>query len=472
MNKLKKSLILSFMQKYSELLIGFAASVILARLLMPEEVGLYSIVATIIVVAHMVRDFGVSSYIIQEDELDDQKLMAAFFVTCFWSYSIALILYINAVNISHFFEREEIVSILNLAIINFLIIPFGSVSLSLLRKEMNFLALLKVNVGSALFGAVVSVSMAYNNFSYMSLVWGSIATTAMTVLLSSFYRRRVKLVTPSFEKIKIVFKFGSKSSYIHILFMMVSQLPEILIGKFFGMTSVGLYSRANGLVKLFHMGVMQGIIPVLLPHLVNRMKVTGDIKPEYLKSIGYICTFSWPFFIFLALMSENIIEILYGARWTPAAPMVTWLAISAAIVSIYSVNPHVFVASKTIDLDVKNQSISQTFSLVVMITASFYGLEMLLFSIVISRVFTMIVSVYFLSRAISVRYMEVCNALFKPLCVSLICFVALYTLSISNMILESSMFIGTLICGIAFVVTWLASLYLVKSDMLDLIIKK
>ncbi|BBB28760.1 oligosaccharide flippase family protein [Neptunomonas japonica] len=467
MSTFKKSLILSFVQKYSELLIGFIASIILARLLMPEEVGLYSIVATIIVVAHMIRDFGVSSYIVQEDDLDDQKLISAFLVTCFWSYSIALILYTNSTNIAVFFNRNEIVSILNHVIINFLIIPFGSVSLSLLRKEMNFSALLKVNLISALFGAIVSVGMAFSGYSYMSLVWGSIATTAMTVLLSSFFRREISIVVPSLASIKNVFIFGSKSSYIHILFVSVAQLPEILIGKFFGMANVGLYSRANGLVKLFHMGVMQGIIPVLLPHLVNRMKEKGDVKAEYFKSIDFICTISWPFFIFLALMSEEIIETLYGVSWVSAAPLVIWLSLSAAVGSVYSINTHFFVAVKSIDLDVRNQSVSQIFSIIVMVVASFYGLYPLLFSIVISKIFSLLVSVYYLCKAINFQYSDILKNLRKAGVVSLTCFVFLYYVKSIAFLDSSNLFIQLSIIGALFSIVWIASLIIVKSEIIN-----
>lgn len=471
MNNLKKSLVLSFAQKYSELLIGFCASVILARLLIPEEVGLYSIVATIIVIAHMIRDFGVSSYIVQEDDLTDEKLISAFLVTFTWSYTIALLLFLNAQNIADFFEREEINIIINHVLFNFLIIPFGSVSLSLLRKDMNFSALFKVNVTSALVGAIVSVSLAFNGFSFMSLVWGSIATTFTTVCLSSFFRKKIKLVFPSSNNIKNVFMFGSKSSYIYILFMSVSQLPEIIIGKFFGMVNVGLYSRANGLVMLFHMGVMQGIVPVLLPHLVNEMKKKGDIKQEYLKCVNYICIVAWPFFIFLALMSEKIISFLYGANWVLAAPLVTWLALAGAIVSVYSINTHVFVATKNINSDVKNQSISQALSFIIIIAASFFSLQILLMSIVLARLVSLIVSTYYLCSATNMVAYDIFSTLVKPFAVTVISFISIYYISRLEYLNSVSDFFALLISGTLFVLVWLISLKFVKSDIIDAVMK-
>lgn len=472
MSKLKNSLILSFIQKYSELLIGVVASIILARLLTPEEVGLYSIVATIIVVAHMIRDFGVASYIVQEDDLNDEKLMSAFFVTFFWSYSMALLLYLNSTNIALFFNRGEIVSIINHIVINFLIIPFGSVSLGLLRKEMNFSALLKINVTSVLFGAVISVGLAFKGHSYMSLVWGSIATVAMTVILSNFFRRRVALVIPSVANIKHIFIFGSKSSFIHILSVSVGQLPEILVGKFFGMANVGLYSRANGLVKLFEMGVMQAAHPVLLPHLVNQMKEKGEIKDEYLKSISFICTIAWPFFIFLALMSEQIIETLYGINWVSAAPLVMWLALAAAVKSVYSINTPVFLAVKSIDLDVRAQSIAQVFSVLVMVTSSFYGLYPLLISMVFSSIFSLFVSMYFICKAANLEYLDIVRSLRKSSMVAIICFLFLYFIKYSNFLESANAFIELLIFGVSFSIVWMVSLVVFKSELLSLFINK
>jgi O-antigen/teichoic acid export membrane protein len=467
-SKLKVSLILSFSQKYSELVIGFVASIILARLLMPEEVGIYSVVASITVLAHMVRDFGVSTYIIQEEKLTDEKLISAFLVTLFWSYSISILLFSLSTSISDFFGRSEVEKVVEVISINFLLIPFGSISLSLLRRSMDFLSLFKVNVASALVAAITTVLLAFYGFSYMSLVWGSVVGTGSTVLLSTFYRQKIKLVFPNFSDLLIVFKFGSKSSYINILFMSVSQLPEILIGRLYGMASVGLFSRASGLVKIFHMGIMQGILPVFLPHFVSKFRESQDIKSDYLLFLGCICTVAWPFFAFISMMSKEIIEVLYGANWVEAASFVVWLAISASIINVYSINTHIFVALKKIDVDVKNQSISQILSAIILLISCYFGLEGIMFAIILGRVVTLCISTYYLSSVSVISVLDILYSLTKPFLVVILSVILLNFFIETNFYSKVDVVYKLILSSFVFSISWFVCLVIFRSELIGL----
>lgn len=468
MDSVKKSLLFSFSQKYSEILIGFISTLILARLLTPEEVGIYSVIATLTVIAHMVRDFGVSNYIVQERALTDEKIISAFLVTFFWSYSIGLTFLGFSTFISDFFNRPELISVVLVSSLGFAFIPFGSVSLNLLRKDMQFKKLFFINVSSVIVSSMFSISLAYVGFSYMSLAWGSLSGIVTIVILSSFFRRKVKLETPRFSVISEVFSFGSKSSYVAIISKLVTQLPEILIAKLYGMTSVGLYSRANGLINMFNMGFLQGVFPVLLPHLVNKLKAGGDIRKDFLTTIEVIATLAWPFFLFLSFFSTEIIGFLFGDQWVGASAILSYLCIAAAAASIYSFNSQVLISKGLINLDVKTQTVSQASSAILLIAFSFYGLDYILIALIISRFFTLFLSFFYCLRALDVKFYVFLSSLIKPALVTILCtvYLTVFEASFDESLAEFSYLI---VGSTAYTLIWLLSIAMCRSTLFSII---
>jgi len=466
MTNVKKSLVLSFVSKYAQLGIAFISSIIIARLLTPEEVGLFSMVAGVVVIAHMLRDFGVSSYIVKEKNFDDEKCSAAFFVTAGLSWSAGIILFVCAPFLMEFFHRQEVLGIARLISLNFFIIPFGSISLGLLRKKMNFHALLIINVSSSFINALTTIVLAYNEYSYMSLVWASIAGTIVTVVLGTYYREKISFVIPSFSVTKKVFSFGGQVSLAKILNSTIEALPDILVGKYIGVSTVGLMSRAKGLTRLFHQGVTQAVLPVLLPDLVNKRNTgAGEAQKRYLEALSYMCSLGWPFFILLTFISDSLILILFGENWIKASEFVIWFSAIAAIKLMFNLSDDLMVAlDKTSEL-LKSRLIINIISLIVLVASIQYGLTKFLIALVGVQFVGMSISLFFLVKYchISIKYLLISLAL--PFTLALILLVALF---ITNYFVEAwqlNPFFDIVFNSLIVFVIWIGTVFLTNTKL-------
>lgn len=426
MASFRGALIISFAQKYSELLITLIANIIVARLLTPEEIGIFSVTSAITVIAHMFRDLGVSQYLVKEKDLGKEKLSAAFTVTLFSSYLIGAVLFVSRELISSFFERPELVEVVSILALNFFLIPFGSVALGILRRNMCFSALYKINVSSSFANASCSVILALQGYSYMSLAYASLIGICCTVLLATIYRPRDSFVFLGFKGISDVLRFGTLNSYAMILNQFVYHLPEILIGKFFGMTSVGLYSKGQGVNRLFHTGVMQAILPVVLPHFSGTIKQGKNISADYLNLLSSINCISMPFFVYLILEGEDIIQLLFGEQWIAAVTFLSFIAFAQIINKMYALTYDTFVALGRIDLYAKNQSVIQIFAIGLYVISSLQSLDALLLSLVIVEVFACLITYRALITVLSISYGDVLANLLKPALIALIIFLLLY----------------------------------------------
>jgi len=439
---------------------------ILARLLTPEEVGIYSIVAGIVVVAHMLRDFGVSSYIIKEDNFNDEKICAAFFVTAALSWLAALIIFSSANYWASFFGREEVILIVRVLSINFLIIPFGSVSLSLLRKSMEFKALLIVNVSASLVNVVVAIAMAYLDYSYMSLVWSSVAGTVTTVLLGSHYRQKVKIVVPALRNIRSIISFGGQVSVTRMMDSTIGELPGILVGKFIGVDTVGLISRAKGLTRLFHIGVTQAIVPVLLPDLVNKKSSDKDeAQTRYLDAVSYMCSVGWPFFIFLVFTNKSLIIFLFGDNWAPAGEFVVWFSIIAAINITSSLAIELFIALDKAKVLFRYRLIINVVAFIIMLVTINYGINIFLMGLVAANLFSLVVSQLYLARYCSVSLVTWLIAMRFPAIMSIIIISVLLLMKYLLLFWQIGHFLTITFYGLITALSWFTILFSSKSKL-------
>jgi O-antigen/teichoic acid export membrane protein len=469
MESLKSSLIYSFAQKYGEILVAFVSTLILARLLTPEEVGVYSLIATLVAISHMVRDFGISNYIVQEQKLTDEKIMTSFLVTLCISYSIGLLFFIFKGPIAHFFGHDGLADVLSIVCVGFFLIPFGSVSLNLLRKDMQFKKLFWVNLSSVVFNSVCSIVLAYQGWGSLSLAIGGVVGILTTVIMSSWFRRKVRLVWPRGAVFRYVLGFGMKSSYVSFLNMFIMQFPEMIIGKISSMEMVGLYSRANGLSKLFNMGVLQGLYPVLLPHLVRKLSDGHDIRQDYLRVVEVVACLAFPFYIFLFIYSETIIHILYGDQWIKAAELVSYIAISAGVLTVSSLNVQVLLAMGKIDTNVKMQTVIQIITLGLLIGAAFWSVEAVLIALVIGSFVNFFISFGVVAKHLEYRISQLFTCFSGALLVAILLLAECWGVSLLGWEQDPSLiqFIGL---GVLYCSLWFAGAVLISKSVKEMLV--
>jgi len=121
---IRRSLAYSFAERYASLAVQFISTILIARLLSPQDIGIYSVGAGVIAIAHTFRDFGVSTYLIQESELTQERQRAAFTVTLTVAWLLSLVVFISAETISSFYGDEGVCDVLVVLAVNFLQLPW------------------------------------------------------------------------------------------------------------------------------------------------------------------------------------------------------------------------------------------------------------------------------------------------------------------------------------------------------------
>ena len=332
MASFRVSLAYSYLSKYLTLVIYFVTTIILARLLTPADIGIYTVASVFVGLGHLLREFGINNYIVQEKDLTTDKIRAAFTLNLLFGWSIALILYFTRTPIGSFYESEAVREVIGLLCINFLLVPIGAITFAYIRREMRFHHTLIIQVASALASSATGIIAALWGEGYRSLVWSAIAGTATSVIFTLLFRPSGVMLLPGLREIPHVFAFCRYAGSSEILIHAGQTAPDWILGKVLNMGAVGLYSRAVGTVNIFSRAFTEGLAGVILPHFSKQHRDGKIDRDQYLFLVACITAVAWPFFATLAVLSEPVIRILFGVKWLESVPVLRILCLHALLV--------------------------------------------------------------------------------------------------------------------------------------------
>ncbi|WP_275098472.1 lipopolysaccharide biosynthesis protein [Sedimenticola hydrogenitrophicus] len=375
MTSIRNSLAVSFLDKYSSLVLQTLSTLILARLLTPEEIGIYSLGAVIIGFAQMLRDFGVSNYLVQEKDLTRERIRTAFGVTLLIAWSAATLLLIFSDSLATLYDKPEVSTVIWILTISLFFIPINSTVLGLLRRNLDFKTIFHINISSAISHAVTGVFLAYNDFGFASLAWASVASAATTLLVGLLKRPDDSEFIPSLKEFKRIFSFGAYASSSSLLSEAGLSAPDLTISHNLGFSFLGYYSRAVGLVSIFNYTVSAAINPVILPAFSNSLRENRPIKQPYLMAVSYMSVVSWTFFGFLTLLALPVTRVLYGDQWDDAVLAAQILCFAFMIQSVISFAGPGLMSLGMIKYTFFIQLIVQTPRVILTVIASFYSIE-------------------------------------------------------------------------------------------------
>jgi len=349
MTTVRRSLAYSVADSYLSVVMQLAATVIIARLLTPAEIGVFAVAAVFAALASTFRDFGVAEYLIQELSLTDDKIRSALTANIVVSWAMGLLLFVGSHAVAGFYRHPGIAEVMQVQSINFLLIPFGAVTMAYFRRQMDFRPIFLAGLAANSTQLGVAVALALAGFGYMSLAWASLAGTAMTVLVSVLLRPAGFPRWPGLAEIRSVVRFGKHATGIYLFGQAGKSAPEIIIGRALDMPSVAYFSRAYALIEIFHRTVLKAIMPVCMPYFARSNREQGNIVSGYLTAMAYLTAIGWSFFLFLGIVAYGAVRLIYGDQWLSSVPLAQILCAAALIEIIHVLATEAIIAVGRVD---------------------------------------------------------------------------------------------------------------------------
>lgn len=399
----RRSLLITLSQSYVALGLQFITSIIIARLLTPEELGVFSVAMVLVAIVNTLRDFGVVEYVVQEKALSETRLRAAGMLTFITAWGMAALVLLVSGPVAEFYRQPDVALLLNILSLNFFLLPFGSVISAHMRRQLDFTRIALIRTTVALVHAGVSIGLAYIGFGYFALAWSVAIASLTNVVLLQISRPKGFPFLPGFKEFRHVLSFGSFSSLSQVLKDMDKGGPDLVLGRLMGMESVAFFGRATGLIDLFNRLIMQAVDTVVLPLLSARARNNEDLTQPFLTSVTYLTGIAWPFYLFVGMTAEPLIRVLYGDQWDAAIPIVQLLCIGEALIVPFYLQHQVSVSQGLVRREVLRNGLIMAVRLLPLLLLPSYGLEAVVTGYACAYMFVAVISYFFLRTICDAR---------------------------------------------------------------------
>jgi PST family polysaccharide transporter len=344
--------------------IQFGTVMILSRLLPPQAFGLLAMIAALTEILEQIKDFGLSAATIQKTDITHEQVTALFWINSVAGVAAAFTLFTGAPLLAQFYGQPELTNITRWLALAFIISGATTQHWALLRRQMRFSTIARIDVGSELLGMTTAVVAALAGAGFWALVAQRLVYTG-AVMLATWSTSRWRPGWPRrCSGIKSLLVFGGSVTGNGILNIIGRNIDQVLIGWYWGALPLGLYERGYRLLMSPTNTVMVPLYSVGMPALSRLHDDPERYRRAYLSLSEKLAMLTVPAAALMVVTADWIVVLLLGAQWHDAAPIVAWLGVAAALLPVAVSTGLLFVTQDRAPELFKVGTISSTVSIV------------------------------------------------------------------------------------------------------------
>lgn len=353
--------------------VQFLVSIILARLLSPEEYGVVGVILIFVTIANVLVQNGFSTALIQKRKVDDTDFSSVFFFNMAASAVIYLVLFLAAPGIASFYSNQEMTALVRvLAVVLF---PGGVISIqnAYVSRNMEFKGLFISSFAASMISGAISIFLAYRGLGVWALVWQQIAYYFFYMLIlfmSISWKPRLMF---SVLRIKTMFAFGWKLLCASLLDTVYNNIYGLVIGRIYNESMLGNYNRGEQFPKLIVSNLGAAIQSVMLPVLSASQDEPERVKSMLRKAITVSSYLVLPMMAGLIAVARPMVLLLLGEKWLPCVPFLQIMCVAYSFWPIHIANLQALNAMGRSDIFLKLEVVKKIVGLAVLMVGIRYN---------------------------------------------------------------------------------------------------
>ena len=312
-------------------LIRFCSTMLLARLLRPEDFGLIAMILVLSESVAMFKDMGLSVVTIQREKITHQQVSTLFWINLLLSSVLALFLLASAPLVAMFYGRPELTAVTAVLCASFIMGGLGIQHTALLRRHMRFGALAGIEVSAEIIAFGVTIALVWLGWGYWALVARSIIRALSRFILSFYFCPWVPGPIKKGAGVRGMLAFGGHITGFGFANYFARNLDRVLIGRFIGADPLGLYAKAYGLFLMPVSQIRGPMMQVALPALSSIRADPARYRRYYRLFVELLASLTIPVTLYLIVEADFVVGALLGPQWLRAVPVFRILSIVGLI---------------------------------------------------------------------------------------------------------------------------------------------
>ncbi len=341
----RRALNWSFTLLPARYLLAMVSTAVLARLLSPADYGLLAMVATITVMAQAIADLGLSWATVQRERLDRNQLDVLFVINCSFGLLLTLVCCCSAPYVAAFYHHPELTKIIDAVSGTLFLSAVAVQPTALLVRQIKVRELGLMTLCSLLISAFVTIVLAWLGLGYWSLVVQLILQQLITTVVVFPLSGYCPSIPLHMRNISTLLTFGGYSAAYGLVNYFARNFDNVLIGKFWGATALGFYSRAYFLMNLPGMLVISVFSGVLIPAMISLRSDPARMQSAYLRALRLITLVGCSIAVGLAATASELVDFVYGPKWHDVVAILLWLSAASILQPIQNTSQWLYIVA-------------------------------------------------------------------------------------------------------------------------------
>lgn len=419
----RKGVLSNFLWRFAERcgaqLVTFIVSIVLARLLTPDDYGTIALVTVFTTIMQVFVDSGLGTALIQKKDADDLDFSSVFY----FNFAVCIVLYLmmffSAPLIASFYSLPELTPVVRVISLTIVISGVKGVQQSYVSRNMLFKRFFYATLGGTIFSAFLGIAMAYLGFGVWAIVAQQLSNTAIdTLILWITVKWRPKWIF-SWERLKGLLGFGWKMLCSALLDTIYNNIRSLLIGKVYSSADLAYYNEGKKFPNLIVTNINSSINSVLLPAMSREQDDKDRVKNMTRRSIMVSCYIMAPLMIGLACCASNIVVVVLTEKWLPCVFYLQIFCITYMFYPIHTANLNAIKAMGRSDLFLKLEIWKKVIGLILLLATLFISVKAMAYSLLISTLTSMIINSWPNKKLLDYSFLEQMKDILPPICLAI-----------------------------------------------------
>lgn len=395
-----------FAERCGAQLVTFIVSIILARILAPEDYGTIALVTVFTTILQVFVDSGLGTALIQKKNADDLDFSSVFyfnFVVCFVLYAG---MFVAAPFIAKFYGDTTLTPIIRVISLTIVISGVKGIQQAYVSKNMLFKRFFFSTIGGTIFSAFLGIGLAKAGYGVWALVAQQLSnTTVDTIILWITVRWRPRKAF-SWKRLKSLLSFGWKLLVSSLLDTCYNNLRNLIIGKMYSASDLAFYNQGDKFPKLIVTNINTSIDSVLLPTMSSAQDDRERVKNMTRRAIKTSTYVMAPLMMGLAFCATTIVKLVLTDKWLPCVPFLRIFCITYMFWPVHTANLNAINAMGRSDWFFRLEIIKKIMGIAILLSTMWFGVMAMAYSLLLSSVLSQIINSWPNRKLLGYGYLE------------------------------------------------------------------
>lgn len=429
------SVIWGTIDKFASQFISLFFSIILARILSPEDYGLIGILAIFTIIANLLQESGFTTALIKEKHISKIQYQTVFVINLLISLFLYFLLWINSSLIANYFGHIDLIPLSRFIFSSFVFNSLSIIPNVILTKELKFNSLARINLLSLVISGIIGVIFAIKDGNYWALAIQQVLYSIIrTILLWKTTNWNPFSIRIEFYSIRSIFKYSFKLLITGFINQISQNIYSILLGKNYPLQQVGFYTQGYNLYTkpaFILYGIINNISTPLMAKIQNNPIQLLNMLNKMIRYSALIC---FPIMFGFAFVAKELVIIIYTDKWLGCIPIIQLFCIWGAFLSINCLYNSFLIIKGDINISMYSHIIHAFLLILSLYLCVSKGIEFMIIINCILNYLMLIVWVLIVSHKYLYSFTDIFKSTFPYLCFTLISIVItnILTSNISN----------------------------------------